>query len=207
LRDQDQALITGVNRDEPLALSAVVHKICQELPNCESDSRVKAVIDYFADSLGPACAKFNGADSDNAFVALLAIGNMGRMRGGVNSLVQCANNQRLQIVYRAFALHSLRRFSNFSTTDKHQLSNLLLDESQDAEVRIAAFQALARHGFSNPSMLRDYIRQLLDRTRRPSGSDVCLHSPKKPEGPGRSHHVPDSTERQDRHRAEEAKPP
>uniref|UniRef100_A0A1I8GGF5 VWFD domain-containing protein n=1 Tax=Macrostomum lignano TaxID=282301 RepID=A0A1I8GGF5_9PLAT len=164
LRDQDQALITGVNRDEPLALSAVVHKICQELPNCESDSRVKAVIDYFADSLGPACAKFNGADSDNAFVALLAIGNMGRMRGGVNSLVQCANNQRLQIVYRAFALHSLRRFSNFSTTDKHQLSNLLLDESQDAEVRIAAFQALARHGFSNPSMLRDYIRQLLDRT-------------------------------------------
>ncbi|PAA60897.1 hypothetical protein BOX15_Mlig032554g3, partial [Macrostomum lignano] len=163
LRDQDKALITGVNRDEPLALSAVVHKICQELPNCESDSRVKAVIDYFADSLGPACAKFNGADSDNAFVALLAIGNMGRMRGGVNSLVQCANNQRLQIVYRAFALHSLRRFSNFSTTDKHQLSNLLLDEGQDAEFRIAAFQALARHGFSN-SMLRDYIRQLLDRT-------------------------------------------
>uniref|UniRef100_A0A1I8JD41 Vitellogenin domain-containing protein n=1 Tax=Macrostomum lignano TaxID=282301 RepID=A0A1I8JD41_9PLAT len=157
---------------EALALGDLVYRVCREHRGCGTDPAVARVVRFFSDQLGSeeACSRLQVGScyTADAFVALLAVGNMGRAGGGASALVGCAANPRLALAHRVFALQSLRRFDYDKDNEagagaRDRLARLLLDGALDAELRIAAYRALAAIGLTGQraDSLRSAVRRLL----------------------------------------------
>ncbi|PAA83202.1 hypothetical protein BOX15_Mlig020540g3 [Macrostomum lignano] len=157
---------------EALALGDLVYRVCREHRGCGTDPAVARVVRFFSDQLGSeeACSRLQVGScyTADAFVALLAVGNMGRAGGGASALVGCAANPRLALAHRVFALQSLRRFDYDKDNEagagaRDRLARLLLDGALDAELRIAAYRALAAIGLTGQraDSLHSAVRRLL----------------------------------------------
>uniref|UniRef100_A0A1I8J1W3 Vitellogenin domain-containing protein n=1 Tax=Macrostomum lignano TaxID=282301 RepID=A0A1I8J1W3_9PLAT len=139
-------------KDAPLALAAVTGRYCAINTDCESNEAVSSVLTFYSDALGTNCSKLASASDDpfnsgveNAFTALLSIGNIGRAKGGASVLIGCGENSNLSLVNRAFALRSLRRFPSLSNDELMRLGRLIGSKDLDSELRITAYQAMVRY--------------------------------------------------------------
>lgn len=144
---QEESLMPS--KDAPLALAAVTGRYCTINTECQNNEVVDRVLTYFSDALGSNCSNLLSSGSDevqsSAFAAVLSIGNIGRAKGGPSFLISCGENSDLAVVYGAFALRSLRRFPSLSSAELMRLGAIAGKRELDAELRIAAYQAMVRY--------------------------------------------------------------
>lgn len=122
-----------------LGTSALVNTFCKINEDCGADSSVQQVIRRIETQLGSGCRTVNEEEKVRVLVALKALGNAGRWVNANSVLRRCYTEDN-EMEVRVAAIDAWRH-----TPCEYDRSHLLAafqDETQDTEVRIAAYLAL-----------------------------------------------------------------
>lgn len=122
-----------------LGTSALINTFCKINEDCGADSSVQQVIRRIETQLGSGCRTVNEEEKVRVLVALKALGNAGRWVNANSVLRRCYTEDN-EMEVRVAAIDTWRH-----TPCEYDRSHLLAafqDETQDTEVRIAAYLAL-----------------------------------------------------------------
>ncbi|XP_042874952.1 uncharacterized protein LOC122255069 [Penaeus japonicus] len=122
-----------------LGSSALINTFCKTHEHCDADSSIQQIIRQIETQLGSSCRTVNEEEKTRVLVALKALGNAGRWVNA-NSILRRCYTEDNDMEVRVAAIEAWRH-----TPCEYDRSHLLAafqDETQDTEVRIAAYLAL-----------------------------------------------------------------
>ncbi|KAG0718526.1 Apolipophorin [Chionoecetes opilio] len=133
-------LETNPSQSAMLGTSSLVNTFCKINSGCGEDSGVQQVMRRIEAQLGSACRAVNEDQKIKILVALRALGNAGRWVNANRVLEQCYIEYHNDMEVRVAAIEAWRH-----TPCEYDRSNLLVayqDDTQDSELRIAAYLSL-----------------------------------------------------------------
>lgn len=132
-------------RSIALAAGSVVATYCRQKPNCQEDLPVPNIRDFFLKNI-ETCESRDKAEHDRIIMTLKGIGNMGcGDETTIRALVKCANTKTADMETRVEALRAFRRMPCSKSSDySEKLSQIVLDDNQDSELRINAYISAMR---------------------------------------------------------------
>lgn len=106
-----QPLLTDVSHRTKalLGISAMVHKICDDTPNCDSEPEIADFISILNSNIGSDCSSSTPEERELIHVTLKALGNAGDAVTSSAVIGRCITNQNLDTERRVIALQAFRR--------------------------------------------------------------------------------------------------
>nr|AHJ78589.1 dLp/HDL-BGBP precursor [Astacus leptodactylus] len=153
-----------------LGSSALVNTYCKIHPDCGDDSGIQQVLRYLESHLGSGCRSVNDEEKMKILVALKALGNTGHWVNASPVLRQCYTEEN-DMEVRVAAIEAWRH-----TPCDYDRSNLLAafqDETQDTEVRIAAYLAVMT--CPTPTIINTIKDRLISEGVNQVGSFIWTH--------------------------------
>ncbi|KAK7070069.1 hypothetical protein SK128_004352 [Halocaridina rubra] len=123
-----------------LGTSALINNYCKIHSDCETDSGIIQVIRRIEAQLGAGCRAVNDEEKIKILVALKALGNAGRWVNANTILRRCYTEEQNSMEVRVAALEAWRHTP--CEYDRSNIEAAYQDETQDPEIRIAAYLAL-----------------------------------------------------------------
>lgn len=130
----------GARRQTLLGVSSLVHHYCERHVDCAEQSPVREAVGHLERALGSGCRAGSEHEELRVLAALKALGNAGRLSGGVAPLRSCFEAEA-SLEVRLAAIRAMRRMPCDAVADSGMM-NLFADERENTEVRIAAYLAI-----------------------------------------------------------------
>lgn len=92
-----------------LGISAMVHKICDNTPNCGSNAEIADFISMLNSNIGSDCSSRTAEERELIHVTLKALGNAGDAVTSSSVIGRCVTNQDIDTETRVIALQAYRR--------------------------------------------------------------------------------------------------
>uniref|UniRef100_A0A8R1Y3W3 Vitellogenin domain-containing protein n=1 Tax=Onchocerca volvulus TaxID=6282 RepID=A0A8R1Y3W3_ONCVO len=182
--DSVAAFIERVPLHGLLAVSSLVQSYCIAHPTCGMEPTVQRIIHSILSKLPPGCQVVHQFDEiKEAVIILKSIGNIGHEEHSLSSLIDCIANDRIPKVVKIAAIDALRR-KPCSQQRNSKITELFLDEKENAEVRIKSFRQLME--CVNDEILQIIVDQLHNETINQVGSYVrsYLNTKQRSTNPG-----------------------
>jgi hypothetical protein len=123
-----------------LGVSAMVHKMCDNHPDCAQHAEVRDFIRQLEAILGRDCSTTTDEERNQILIALKAFGNAGDAITSNSVLNRCVNNNDLDMEVRIASLQAFRRMP--CSVSHEDPMRLYQNAENDAELRIHAFLAV-----------------------------------------------------------------
>ena len=131
----------NARRQTLLGVSSLVHHFCKINVNCANERPVRTVVSELERALGSGCHAASEDQEMRILTALKALGNVGRLVGGVDKLRTCFEDEDNSMEIRLAAIHAFRRMSCSAVTDSNLMATFA-NTREDTEVRVAAYLAV-----------------------------------------------------------------
>ncbi|GAB6026545.1 hypothetical protein CHUAL_012965 [Chamberlinius hualienensis] len=140
-----------------LAGSSIVHSFCRDHTDCQNDPAVQKIFNIHGSRLQGKCVGTE-EEEDKIISSLKAFGNIGRVGQYAPQIVECIRNKNAKVPIRIAAAQAFRRVPADISVG-YKVLEVLEDETEDTEVRIAVYLALARHPIP---ILYDRLKNILE---------------------------------------------
>ncbi|KAJ9580712.1 hypothetical protein L9F63_024108, partial [Diploptera punctata] len=123
-----------------LSVSAIVHTYCRYNTNCQEQDEITNIVSFLENQVKSACLRKNSnlENTEKALVAIKALGNIGVSTRTLSPALQsCIEDKNQPMEVKIAAIEAHRRLPCEEAKD--YFVTLFRDQSQDTELRIAAY--------------------------------------------------------------------